>query len=176
VNGAMDGDKAVSTQQRHARNVRDPSRVLEQGPDRQRTPVWCSGGVSSISGASESRCTHDGSGGWKQQERQRDRHRSSPEAMGVHEGGFTNPIRGPPAAPRLRQEQNQGSDDAPNRIAATDDAPCACFAWMELNRWLRQARWLCTPIPLPCGKSLPAGRSAGTQSQALRVVTSTLQP
>ena len=28
----------------HARNVRDPSRVLEQGPDRQRAPTDCSGG------------------------------------------------------------------------------------------------------------------------------------
>ncbi len=50
--GAVDGDRAVQTDQRHARNVRDPSRVLEQGPDRQRTPGWCSGGVSSIAGAS----------------------------------------------------------------------------------------------------------------------------
>ena len=41
----MDGEKAVSTEQpRHAKNVRDPSRVLEQGPDRQRAPDWCSGG------------------------------------------------------------------------------------------------------------------------------------
>jgi len=38
-----------------ARNINDPLRVLEQGPDRQRAPVWCSGGVSSINGASESR-------------------------------------------------------------------------------------------------------------------------
>jgi hypothetical protein len=32
----------------HAGETRDPSRVLEQGPDRQRTPRRCSGGVSSI--------------------------------------------------------------------------------------------------------------------------------
>ena len=33
---------------RHARNIRDPSRVLEQGPDRQRAPDGCSGGSSSM--------------------------------------------------------------------------------------------------------------------------------
>jgi hypothetical protein len=32
--GAMDGDMAVQADQRHVRNVRDLSRVLEQGPDR----------------------------------------------------------------------------------------------------------------------------------------------
>ena len=48
----MDGDRAVRTDQRHARNVRDPSRVLEQGPDRQRAPGAWRGGVSSIAGAS----------------------------------------------------------------------------------------------------------------------------
>ena len=39
-----------------AREARDPSRLLEQGPDRQRTPGSCSGGMSSINEASES-CT-----------------------------------------------------------------------------------------------------------------------
>jgi hypothetical protein len=53
--------------------------VLEQGPDRQRTPGWCSGGVSSICGASESRCIHDGPATRNQQGPQRERHRSSPE-------------------------------------------------------------------------------------------------
>ena len=70
----------------HARNVRDPSRVLEQGPDRQRTPGWCSGGVSSISGASESRWHHNGSGGWRQQERRWDPHPSLPAATHRHGG------------------------------------------------------------------------------------------
>ncbi len=32
----------------HARETSDPLRVLEQGPDRQRTPGACSGGVSSM--------------------------------------------------------------------------------------------------------------------------------
>ena len=73
-----------------AGDIRDPLRVLEQGPDRQRAPIWCSGGVSSISGASESRCSHDGSGGQGRQGLQHIRYRSSPEAMGVHEGGITN--------------------------------------------------------------------------------------
>ncbi len=85
---AMDGDKAGSTKRLHARNVRDPSRVLEQGPDRQRAPGWCSGGVSSIDGASQSRCIHDGSAQRSQQGQHHDRHRSSPAAMGVHEGDF----------------------------------------------------------------------------------------
>ena len=62
--------------------------VLEQGPDRQRAPDRCSGGVSSIRGASESdahtmdRPTDTGNsrGGIG--------HRSSPSATGLHEGGF----------------------------------------------------------------------------------------
>ena len=77
--GAMDGDSATR-QERHIW-----SEMLEQGPDRQRTPVWCSGGVSSINGASESRWHHDGSGGWGQQERQRDPHPSLPRETGLHE-------------------------------------------------------------------------------------------
>ncbi len=32
----------------HAREASDPLRVLEQGPDRQRTPGGCSGGVCSM--------------------------------------------------------------------------------------------------------------------------------
>ena len=72
-----------------ARNIRDPLRVLEQGPDRQRAPIWCSGGVSSINGASESRYSHDGSAGRSWQGPEGDRYRSSPGAMGLHEGGFT---------------------------------------------------------------------------------------
>jgi hypothetical protein len=85
---AMQWTACVSSRKSHARNIRDPSRVLEQGPDRQRAPdVWC-GGVSSINGASESRCHHDGSAGTRRHGQQRDRHRSSPEATGLHEGGF----------------------------------------------------------------------------------------
>ena len=59
--------------------------VLEQGPDRQRAPDCCSGGVSSIDGASESRCSHDGPGGGFQQRLVPFRHWSSPEATGLHE-------------------------------------------------------------------------------------------
>jgi hypothetical protein len=80
VSGAVDGHQA--------RNIRDPLRVLEQGPDRQRAPDVCSGGVSSICGASESRCSHDGSAGGVRQALRPIRHWSSPEAMGVHEGDF----------------------------------------------------------------------------------------
>ena len=74
----------------------DPSRVLEQGPDRQRAPTGCSGGVSSINGASESRCSHDGSAARAGQGQKHDRHRSSREAMALHEAGFT--VMGSPAA------------------------------------------------------------------------------
>ena len=73
---AMDGDKAVEINQRHARNIRDPSRVLEQGPDRQRAPDVCCGGLSSIRGASESRCYHDGPAGSGKQANTPGRHRS----------------------------------------------------------------------------------------------------
>jgi hypothetical protein len=71
-----------------ARNVRDPLRVLEQGPDRQRAPTGCSGGVSSINGASESRCSHDGSATRSRQGQHADRDRSSREAMALHERGL----------------------------------------------------------------------------------------
>jgi hypothetical protein len=93
----MDGD--------HARNVRDPSRVLEQGPDRQRAPDWCSGGVSSIDGASESRCHHDGPAGGKRQGQQSIRHRSSPAATALHEGRFMVAERVPAIlrSPRTRR-------------------------------------------------------------------------
>jgi hypothetical protein len=59
--------------------------VIEQEPDRQRTPICCSGGVSSINGASESRCSNDGPAGGCQQGLQHFRHWSSPEATGLHE-------------------------------------------------------------------------------------------
>ncbi len=65
-----------------------PSRVLEQGPDRQRAPTDCSGGVSSINGASESRCNLDRPACRNRQGQQRIRHRSLPRATAVHEGGF----------------------------------------------------------------------------------------
>jgi|LakMenE18May11ns_1017448.scaffolds.fasta_scaffold9957467_14 hypothetical protein len=70
-------------------------RVLEQGPDRQRAPTGCSGGVSSIDGASESRCNHDEPAQRCQQGQQPIRHRSSSAAMGVHEGGFMAPGQAP---------------------------------------------------------------------------------
>ena len=95
---------ATTRQERHIW-----SKMLEQGPDRQRAPDWCSGGVSSICGASESRCSHDGSAGQGRQGQQRIRHRSSPAAIAVHEGGFMAPPAaaggcppGPAARPRHR--------------------------------------------------------------------------
>ncbi len=74
VNGAVDGDGSVRT--RSAENVRDPSRVLEQGPDRQRTPGLCSGGVSSITGASESRAPTISAAGSADKGSRSARHRS----------------------------------------------------------------------------------------------------
>ena len=42
-------------------------RLLEQGPQRQLAPRCCSGGVSSINGASESRPIHNRSTGLQMQ-------------------------------------------------------------------------------------------------------------
>ena len=83
MNGAMDGDWVDTPGTSEIRRE-----VLEQGPDRQRAPAgWC-GGLSSINGASESRCNHDGPAPRSLQGQQHDRHRSSLEAMAVHEGDF----------------------------------------------------------------------------------------
>jgi hypothetical protein len=91
---AVQWTACVPSRKWHARNISNPSRVLEQGPDRQRTPDCCSGGVSSINGASESRCSHDGPAQRSQQGPQPIRHRSSPGAMGLHDGGFTRGSQG----------------------------------------------------------------------------------
>jgi len=110
----------------HARNVRDPSRVLEQGPDRQRTPDWCSGGVSSINGASESRCRHNGPAGWNGHGRRRLGHRSSPEATALHEGDFMGgSLRGclhPPPCRTYRATAWPG-EKTTGRNTHTADAP-----------------------------------------------------
>jgi len=123
---AVDGDRAASAKQpRHARNVRDPSRVLEQGPDRQRAPRCCSGGVSSISGASESRCSHDGSASGCRQEQHSNRHRSSRKATGLHQGGRHELLKGctgQDLGHRFPQPFN-GSDGHP-----ADSGPCAAAA------------------------------------------------
>jgi hypothetical protein len=71
--------------------------VLEQGPDRQRAPCCCSGGLSSIRGTSESRCSHYAPAGWGRQLLQRLRHRSSLRATGLHEAGFTRRLETSPA-------------------------------------------------------------------------------
>ena len=71
--------------------------VLEQGPDRQRAPVCCSGGVSSMNGASESRCSHNGTAHGCLQRMQQLRHRSSLRATGLHEAGFTRRLETSPA-------------------------------------------------------------------------------
>ena len=86
---AVQWTACVPSRKNHAMNVSDPSRMLEQGPDRQRAPRCCSGGVSSINGASESRCSHDGPDSGCQQGLQHFRHWSSLRATGLHEGGFT---------------------------------------------------------------------------------------
>jgi len=111
----------------HARNVRDPSRVLEQGPDRQRAPDWCSGGVSSICGASESRCHHDGPASPGEQASTPVRHRSLPAAIALHKEGFMAPpavAGGCPPGPAARPRHQ--------RVPAVADPP----------------RW--RPAPKPC--------------------------
>ncbi len=110
-----------------ARNIRDPSRVLEQGPDRQRAPTGCSGGVSSINGASESRCSHDGSAAWARQGQKHDQHRSSREAMALHEGGF------------------MGQGQAPLAVLAGSQVPAGCAAPAAPVSAHRQRRpWRCS--------------------------------
>jgi len=73
-------------------------------------------GVSSINGASESRCSHDGSASKNGQGAQRIRYRSSPEAMGLHEGGFMGAPTarcdcppGPAARPRRQRVPAAGA-------------------------------------------------------------------
>ena len=107
-----------------AGNINDPLRVLEQGPDRQRAPIaWC-GGVSSICGASESRCNHDGSGGWSGQGQKHDRHRSSPEAIGLHEGDFMAA-----ASPQIhRLELNRQAHHVLNALRCTKRTLLGCGA------------------------------------------------
>ena len=80
-----------SHQELHARNIRDPSKMLEQGPDRQRAPGPCSGGLSSICGASESDAYTIG---WRSvggNLRGAIGEVSSSAATLLHEGGFTDP-------------------------------------------------------------------------------------
>ena len=87
MNGAMDG--VGPHQELHARNIRDPSKMLEQGPDRQRAPCRCSGGLSSIRGASESDAHTIG---WRSvggNLRGAIGQVSSSAATRLHEGGFT---------------------------------------------------------------------------------------
>ena len=99
---AVQWTACVPSRKNNARNISDPSGMLEQGPDRQRAPGCCSGGVSSINGASESRCSHDGPGDWCQQGLQHFRHWSSREATGLHEGGFTRGSQGVSVLHRTR--------------------------------------------------------------------------
>ena len=93
VRGTWDGavNGASLLQDFSARTISDPLSVLEQGPDRQRAPDWCSGGVSSINGASESRCSQTGPASRWRQWQQPIRHRSSPAATGLHEGASPGP-------------------------------------------------------------------------------------
>jgi hypothetical protein len=103
--GAVDGDRAdfvkLISRNRFQKttvmrqNVRDPLRVLEQGPDRQRAPCQCSGGLSSIRGASESDAHTIGRLAVAGNRQRQSGHRSSWEAMGVHEGAFTDAVAQP---------------------------------------------------------------------------------
>ncbi len=85
--GAVDGVCPLQEMTRQEHHIW--SGMLEQGPDRQRAPDCCSGGVSSINGASESRCSHVGPAQWSQQGLQHFRHWSSLRATGLHEVGLT---------------------------------------------------------------------------------------
>jgi hypothetical protein len=64
----MDGVKLLQEMTHQERHIL--LYVLVQGLDRQRAPVCCSGGTS-IAGASESRCSHDGPADACQQRLQR---------------------------------------------------------------------------------------------------------
>ena len=77
--------------------------MLEQEPDRQRAPRGCSGGVSSIAGASESRCSHDGPARRCRPEPAPIRHGCSPMATGLDECG------GHPISSRLWDESAGGN-------------------------------------------------------------------
>jgi hypothetical protein len=83
----MDGVHLLQGQG-HARTVTDPLRVLEQGPDRQRAPGRCSGGLSSIRGASEFDALMIEPPMDLGNPLAAIGHRSSSPAMAVHEGGF----------------------------------------------------------------------------------------
>jgi hypothetical protein len=65
--------------------------MLEQGPDRQRAPCRCSGGLSSIRGASESDALTIGRRTVGGNRPGTIRQVSSSAATWLHEGGFTNP-------------------------------------------------------------------------------------
>ena len=110
----LDGAVQWTTRDHQVRNVRDPLRLLEQGPDRQRTPRCCSGGVSSIVGASESRCIHDGTARRPRQAPAGDSHLSSSAATGLHEAASWHqlqPLSGTCGAGSPGLEQPHGQLD-----------------------------------------------------------------
>ena len=77
-------NKAAATRQERQRSVKS----VGAGAGSSARSWLVLRGVSSIDGASESRCSHYGGGIRGPQGLQRNQDRSSPEAMGVHEGGF----------------------------------------------------------------------------------------
>ena len=131
---------------RHAWNVSDPSRVLEQGPDRQRTPGGCSGGVSSMV-------------------------RSLPRVVGVSIGCLANPRKGAagrrhPSFPcetavhqapcQVRNRRPWGSEGFPVRAAVPDVEP--------LLRWQRcGASLMLFAAELSADAETCEGRSMGLQ-------------
>jgi hypothetical protein len=88
VNCAVDG--ACPHSENGARNARDPSKMLEQGPDRQRAPCRCSGGLSSIRGASESVAGPMGRASGGGNPKGAIGQVSSSASTGVHEGGYND--------------------------------------------------------------------------------------
>jgi hypothetical protein len=110
--------------QGHARTVTDPLRVLEQGPDRQRAPGRCSGGLSSIRGASEFDALMIEPPMDLGNPLAAIGHRSSSPAMAVHEGGFMTMSR-PPAMAVAQQRQPVAAGRGP---AGRSGAAGAAFA------------------------------------------------
>ena len=119
--------------------------VLEQGPDRQRAPGCCSGGVSSIDGASESRCSHDGPGGGFQQRLAPFRHWSSWRATGLHEGGFMAP-RG--AAGKMSRARRLARPSC-SRLGASAEPDRAMFSAKGMIRSPRRTQPTHQPTPAP---------------------------
>jgi hypothetical protein len=144
----------------------DPSRVLEQGPDRQRAPTGCCGGVSSICGASESLCSHDAPAGWPRQQHPRIRHRSLPAAMGLDEEGVTSATRtGALIRRACRRTRGNGGSDRSGTSAPWLAQPAAARRRSDLSPSGRHHRTSRDGCARSCRAG--AGRPAGPAARGL---------